>query len=204
MSHCKKTFWNKNFKLRIFCQLIFSPWELRNDCQVSILVQETLSPAGRTSGLHGSVVLAVRRLWMTLTRAISEEWRGQKLVRVELKSEDRIFEMWTSIYWMSRDTMFSSVAQSCPTLRAHGLQHTRLPCPSPTLRPCSNSCPSSQWCHPTILFSVVPSSSDAEAEAPMLWLLDVKSWLIRKDPDAGKDWRQEEKMTEDEQQHIVK
>ena len=37
----------------------------------------------------------------------------------------------------------------------------------------------------------------AEAETPILWLPDVKSWLIRKDPDAGKDWRQEEKgMTE--------
>ena len=34
-----------------------------------------------------------------------------------------------------------------------------------------------------------------EAEAPILWLLDVKSWLIRKDSDAGKDWRQEEKGT---------
>ena len=41
--------------------------------------------------------------------------------------------------------------------------------------------------------------TDAEAEAPILWPLDVKSWLIWKDPDAGKDWRQEEKgMTEDE------
>ena len=39
----------------------------------------------------------------------------------------------------------------------------------------------------------------AEAEAPILWPPDVKSWLIGKDPDAGKDWRQEEKgMTEDE------
>ena len=39
----------------------------------------------------------------------------------------------------------------------------------------------------------------AEAEAPVLWPPDVKSWLIWKDPDAGKDWRQEEKrMTEDE------
>ena len=35
--------------------------------------------------------------------------------------------------------------------------------------------------------------TDAEAEAPILWPLDAKSWLIRKDPDAGKDWRQEEK-----------
>ena len=34
--------------------------------------------------------------------------------------------------------------------------------------------------------------TDAEAEAPILWPPDAKSWLIRKDPDAGKDWRQEE------------
>ena len=41
--------------------------------------------------------------------------------------------------------------------------------------------------------------TDAEAEAPILWLPDVKSQFIRKDPDAGKDWRREEKgMTEDE------
>ena len=41
--------------------------------------------------------------------------------------------------------------------------------------------------------------TDAETEAPILWPLDMKSWLIRKDPDAGKDWGQEEKgMTEDE------
>ena len=40
--------------------------------------------------------------------------------------------------------------------------------------------------------------TDAEAEAPILWPLDEKSWLIRKDPDAGKDRRQKEKeMTED-------
>ena len=41
--------------------------------------------------------------------------------------------------------------------------------------------------------------TDAKAETPILWLPDVKNWLIRKDPDAGKDWGQEEKgMTEDE------
>ena len=43
------------------------------------------------------------------------------------------------------------------------------------------------------------NKSDAEAEAPILWLRDVKSWLTGKNPDAGKDWRQEEKgTTEDE------
>ena len=37
--------------------------------------------------------------------------------------------------------------------------------------------------------------TDAEAETPIIWPPDVKSWLIRKDPDAGKDWGQEEKGT---------
>ena len=45
---------------------------------------------------------------------------------------------------------FSSVAQSCLTLRPHGLQHARPPYPSSTPRACSNSCPLSWWCHPTI------------------------------------------------------
>ena len=41
--------------------------------------------------------------------------------------------------------------------------------------------------------------NDVEAEAPILWPADAKNWLIGKDPDAGKDWKQEEKgMTEDE------
>ena len=52
-----------------------------------------------------------------------------------------------------------SVTQSCLTLRPPGLQHARLPCPSPSPRACSNSCPLSQWCHPTNLFSVIPFSS---------------------------------------------
>ena len=40
--------------------------------------------------------------------------------------------------------------------------------------------------------------TDAEAETPILWPPDVKNWLIGKDPDAGKDWRQEEKGTEED------
>ena len=46
---------------------------------------------------------------------------------------------------------------------------------------------------------VIIGRTDAEAETPVLWPSDVKSWLIWKDPDAGKDWGQEEKgTTEDE------
>ena len=45
------------------------------------------------------------------------------------------------------------------TLQSHGLQYARLPCPSPTPTACSNSCPLSQRCHPTISSSVIPFSS---------------------------------------------
>ena len=44
------------------------------------------------------------------------------------------------------------------SLRTCGLQHTRHPCPSPSPRACSDSCPLGQWCHPTISSSVIPFS----------------------------------------------
>ena len=47
---------------------------------------------------------------------------------------------------------------SCVQLQPHGLQHTRLPSPSPTSKACSNSCPSSRWRHPIILSSIIPFS----------------------------------------------
>ena len=59
--------------------------------------------------------------------------------------------------------VFSSVQFShsvmSDSLRPHGLQHTRLPCPSPTPGTYSKSCPLHRWCHPTISSSVVPSPS---------------------------------------------
>ena len=60
-------------------------------------------------------------------------------------------------------TSGGSVQLSCSLvsdcLWPHWLQHTRLPCPSPTPRACSNSCPSSQWWHSTVSSSVIPFSS---------------------------------------------
>ena len=59
--------------------------------------------------------------------------------------------------------LFSSVQLICSvmsdSLWPHGMQHARLACPSPTPRAYSNSCPSSQWCHPTISSSGIPFSS---------------------------------------------
>ena len=61
------------------------------------------------------------------------------------------------------------------SLWPHGLQHGRLPCPSASPGVYSNSCPLSQWCHPTILTSVIHFSSclqcfPASASFPMCWL----------------------------------
>ena len=67
-------------------------------------------------------------------------------------------------YWGHQ---FSSVQFSrsvvSVSLRPQGLLHTRLPCPSPTPGAYLNSCPSSQWCHPTISSSVVPFSSHLQS-----------------------------------------
>ena len=49
------------------------------------------------------------------------------------------------------------------SLWPHGPKHARPPCPSPTPRACSNSCPSSRWCYPTISSSVVPFSSHLQS-----------------------------------------
>ena len=46
--------------------------------------------------------------------------------------------------------------------------------------------------------SVLIGKTDAEAEVPILWPPDVKSWLTGRDPDAGKDWRQEKRVAEAE------
>ena len=62
------------------------------------------------------------------------------------------------MYFTLSSVQFSRSVMS-NSLPPHGLQHARPPCPSPTPRAYSNSCPLSWWCHPTILSSVIPFSS---------------------------------------------
>jgi len=64
--------------------------------------------------------------------------------------------IWIQVLLFNHQFSHSVVSNS---LRPHGLQHTRLPCLSPTPGACSNSCPLSQWYYPTISSSVVPLSS---------------------------------------------
>ena len=64
------------------------------------------------------------------------------------------------------------------SLKPHGLQHTRLPCPSLSPRVCPSSCPLHPWCHATIsscdaLFSFYPQSFSASGSFPMSWLFKL-------------------------------
>ena len=67
--------------------------------------------------------------------------------------------MYSCYLFLISSTLFSSVQSLVvsDSLQPHGLQHDRLTCPSPTPGVFSSSCPLSQWCHPTISSSVVPS-----------------------------------------------
>ena len=75
-------------------------------------------------------------------------WRYLELCDFKISSMKRKCHSFSTV-------QFSSVAQSCLTLQPHGLQHTRLCCPSPIPRAYSNSCPLSRWCHPTICSTIV-------------------------------------------------
>ena len=61
------------------------------------------------------------------------------------------------VFWNHRIWVVSD------SLRPHGLQHARLPCPSPSPGACSNSCPLSWWCHPTISSSAAPFYSCSQS-----------------------------------------
>ena len=69
-----------------------------------------------------------------------------------------VFAQYVSLYpfWLLMLFSCSGLSESLPS---HGLQHARIPCPLPSPRVCSKSCPLSQWSHPNISSSVAPFSS---------------------------------------------
>ena len=81
------------------------------------------------------------------------------------------FHIYVLIYG-TPNTLCCSVSESCLTLQSRALQHVRLSCLSPSPGVCSDACPLSQWCHPTIsssvvLFSSCPQSFPASGSFPM-------------------------------------
>ena len=89
----------------------------------------------------------------------------------KLSPNSGLSDVFSYLHWgylFSRSVMSAS-------LWPHGLQHTRLSCPSPSPKASSNSCPLSPWCHPTIsssvtLFSSCPQFFPASGSFPMSWL----------------------------------
>ena len=96
---------------------------------------------------------ALLRLWWWATEFCNQ---GSSIIRCVLERWvwEHHCQGWTSA---SLSSFSSSVVSD--SFWPRGLQHVRLPCPSPSPRACSNSCPSSQWCHPTISSSIIPFSS---------------------------------------------
>ena len=94
-----------------------------------------------------------------------------KNVRGKCKTVSEDFKMNQQYFIHSVQFTRSVISNS---LQHHGLQHARLPCPSPTPGTCSNSCLSSQWCRPIISASVVPCSClqsfPASGSFPVSWL----------------------------------
>ena len=98
-------------------------------------------------------------------------------------------------YYITNQALLFNCQVVSDFLRPHGLQHTRLPCPSPSPRVCSNSCPLNRWCHPTISSSVASSSScllffPASGSFPMSQVANVLKhqlqhqsfqWIVRID-----------------------
>ena len=89
----------------------------------------------------------------------------------QLKSYLFLHYQWKWLLFFISGGVHSVMSNSLPS---HGLQHARLACPSPSPWDCSNSCPLSQWCHPTISSSVIPFSSRLQSfpesgSFPMSW-----------------------------------
>ena len=89
-----------------------------------------------------------------------------KWIKVRINLDAYIYQVWLinssgfQLFssFLCRSVQFSHSVMS-DSLWTHELQHARPPCPSPTPKVYSNSCPSSRWCHPAISSSVVPFSS---------------------------------------------
>ena len=99
---------------------------------------------------------ACQQIWKT--QQWPQEWKRLVAIPVPKKGNAKEHSNYCTVQFSH-----SVVSNS---LRPQGLQHTRLSCPSPTPKACSNSCPSNKWCHPTISSSVIPFSSCLQSFPP--------------------------------------
>ena len=134
-------------------------------------------PLEKEMAIHSSI-LAWRIPWMEkpsrlrsmASQRVGHDWATSPSPSVEMQGRKRLFlhnadgqvNFYTNISLEATFWEWIILVHSLSHIwlcQLHELQHDRLPCPSPSPRACSNSCPSSGWCHPTILSSIIPFSS---------------------------------------------
>ena len=87
---------------------------------------------------------------MSYNLPLDFQWNMEVQIPVHLHKKKQVK------YFVFFLTFLFSLSIMSNSSRCHGLQHARLPCPSPSPRVCSQSCPLSRWCHPVISSSVTP------------------------------------------------
>ena len=115
--------------------------------------------------------------WQTLF-----SWAPKSLQMVSAAMKLKTLGPWKKSYDKPAAVLNCSVLSD--SLQPHGLQHTRIPCPSRSPGTCSNSCPLYWWCHPTISSSAIPFSSciqsfPASGSFPMIQLFVSGGQSIR-------------------------
>ena len=162
---CRFNLWFRKISWRRIWQLapVFLPGKLHE--QRSLIGYTVCSVAKSQTWQSAHTFLKINCSWhfsLSLFSISSESlYIWEKQIRCPLMQEDctspHSFPPCSQIYSYSCCISHCSVySVMFDSLWPHGLQHTRLPCPSPSPGACSNSCPLSRWSHPTILSSVVP------------------------------------------------
>ena len=100
-------------------------------------------------------------------------WGTWDLSQLGIKPVSPTLEAWSLNHWLFSYWVMSD------SWWPHGLQHARLPCPLPSSRVCSNSCPLSRWCHATNSSSAVPFSFCLQS-LPASGAFLVNHWIARK------------------------
>ena len=157
----KITIWPRNLTLRHI------PWgnQIETDTCITLFI---------------AALFAIGRTWKQPRCPSTDEWIkkcGTYTIKYYSVIKKNTFEsvlmkwmnikpiIWSEVSQKEKDkyNMLCCAVLSCSimsdSLQPFGLLHTSLPCPIPSPEACSNSCPLSQWCHPTISFSVIPFSS---------------------------------------------
>ena len=115
---------------------------------------DVVRPWGRgTEGPNNQSTHLSCRSWDTRQSGLEKKRKARHKISLPMFM---FLSFFPNRWWVSIILLLFSHSVMSDSLQPHGLQHIRLPCPSPSSGTCSYSCPLSQWCHPDISSSVIP------------------------------------------------